>query len=196
MRLWKSTLGYRHWDQHGAQSEVIRLGRAARPFLRWVLGTERKREEKMNGRNAGCRYLRLRTAGTEGGGPAVDPGAGVSTFSPRRGRLWDLRRCTMTPMMSAAPTSTTASTEKLAMAASFHTSDVSSTDLPADWTQVRSALPSPAHISRGPVGNAYRCCRRGSWDTFCTTHRADTGPRRSSRTLRCCTDLRRKKNEG
>lgn len=51
--------------------------------------------------------------------------------SPRRGRLWDLRRCTMTPMMSAALTSTTASTEKLAMAASFHTSGVSSTDLPA-----------------------------------------------------------------
>lgn len=35
----------------------------------------------------------------------------------------------MTPMISAAPTSTTASTEKLVMAASFHTSGVSSTDL-------------------------------------------------------------------
>lgn len=65
--------------------------------------------------------------------------------SPRRGRLWDLRRCTMTPMMSAALTSTTASTEKLAMAASFHTSGVSSTDLPAERTEVRSARHSPAH---------------------------------------------------
>lgn len=51
-------------------------------------------------------------------------------LSPRSGRLWDLRRCTMTPIISAAPTSTTASTEKLVMAASFHTSGVTSTDLP------------------------------------------------------------------
>lgn len=50
--------------------------------------------------------------------------------SPRRGRLWDLRRCTMTPIMSAAPMRTTASTEKLVMAASFHTSGGCSTDLP------------------------------------------------------------------
>lgn len=47
----------------------------------------------------------------------------------RRGRLCDLRRCTMTPIISAAPTNTTANTEKLVMAASFHTSGVSSTDL-------------------------------------------------------------------
>lgn len=53
--------------------------------------------------------------------------------SPRRGRLWDLRRCTMTPIMSAAPMRTTASTEKLVMAASFHTSGGSSTDLPGGW---------------------------------------------------------------
>lgn len=56
----------------------------------------------------------------------------VKRISPRRGRLCDLRRCTMTPIISAAPTSTTASTEKLVMAASFHTSGVSSTDLPVN----------------------------------------------------------------
>lgn len=38
----------------------------------------------------------------------------------------------MTPMISAAPTRTAASTEKLVMAASFHTSGVSSTDLPVE----------------------------------------------------------------
>lgn len=47
----------------------------------------------------------------------------------RRGRLCDLRRCTMTPIINAAPTNTTASTEKLVMAASFHTSGVTSTAL-------------------------------------------------------------------
>lgn len=44
----------------------------------------------------------------------------------------------MTPMISAAPTSTTASTEKLVMAASFHTSGVSSTDLPVDCTKKKT----------------------------------------------------------
>lgn len=121
---------------------------------------------------------------------------GAHVFSPRRGCLCDLRRCTMTPMISTAPTSTTASTEKLAMAASFHTSGASSTYLPADGTEMRSALPSPAHILRPPIRNAYRCCTRGSWDTFCTTHRVRRRPSRRSKTPSCCTDLRTKNNSG
>lgn len=71
----------------------------------------------------------------------VTPDPAPARVSPRRGRRCDLRRCTMTPMISTAPTSTTASTEKLAMAASFHTSGVSSTYLPADCTEMRSAPP-------------------------------------------------------
>lgn len=62
----------------------------------------------------------------------------MSYDSPRRGRLCDLRRCTMTPIINAAPTSTTASTEKLVMAASFHTSGVSSTDLPVDCSKKKN----------------------------------------------------------
>lgn len=115
--------------------------------------------------------------------------------SPRRGRLCDLRRCTMTPMISTAPTSTTASTEKLAMAASFHTSGVSSTYLPADCTEMRSArrrLRSHSRLSRG--SRAYRCCRRASWGTSCMTHRARRRPGPSSRTLSCCTDLPTRNN--
>lgn len=112
--------------------------------------------------------------------------------SPRRGRRCDLRRCTMTPMISTAPTSTTASTEKLAMAASFHTSGVSSTYLPADCTEMRSARRRPAHIRDGGGGwvGAYRCCSRASWGTSCTTRRARRRPGPSSRTPSCCTDLR------
>lgn len=69
--------------------------------------------------------------------------------SPRRGRLWDLRRWTMTPIMSAAPMRTTASTEKLVMAASFHTSGGSSTDLPGGSGNTVGVKPAEPRANAG-----------------------------------------------
>lgn len=112
--------------------------------------------------------------------------------SPRRGRLWDLRRCTMTPIMSAAPIRTTASTEKLVMAASFHTSGGSSTDLPGGRV-TKQLLNGGAERQRqqaaGGLRASYMCCRRASWGTSCTTNTARKHPGRSSRTRSGCTDL-------
>lgn len=75
--------------------------------------------------------------------------------SPRRGRLWDLRRCTMTPIMSAAPMRTTASTEKLVMAASFHTSGGSSTDLPGGSGNTVGVKPRSREPTRAAGGGEF-----------------------------------------
>lgn len=87
-------------------------------------------------------------------------------ISPRRGRLCDLRRCTMTPIINAAPTSTTANTEKLVMAASFHTSGVSSTGLPVDetdrtWTETLKEMIPMCESIMAENDFHFQCLSRG-----------------------------------